>query len=146
MSTGETPAVLDRAFHADVARFHSAIHASWKHLLPCFGIGQRHAYSHQRPVAVRLERGFDVVVRRSSGQVHSLHVNDPAVRFQFQIFTCQMESAAVAVGPLVSYLPLGPRLADAYGHGPPVGAEQPFFGSILVPCFSLVFSRIFFFG
>ena len=53
-------AELDQAFQANVAGFHSVLHAGRKHGSPRLGIRQGHPHSHQGAGPVRLEFRFNV--------------------------------------------------------------------------------------
>jgi hypothetical protein len=101
------------------------------HGRPRLRIGQGHAHGHQSARAVRIESGFNMVVRRLTvGQVHPLHMNNPVVRLKLQKFDGQIESTPFTVRPLVTDLAAGPRLIDADGHGPTFRTEQPFLDSL----------------
>src|ERR1700733_13104166 len=53
-------------------------------------------------------------------------MDDSGEGLQFHIFTCEVESVALAVDPFVANFAAGPRLADADWHGPAFGTKQPF--------------------
>src|ERR1035438_2237834 len=95
---------LEQGFQPSVTRFHSVFHAGRKHGGSRLSIGEGHAHGHSSAVAIRIESGFDVVVRRWIGQVHALDVDNLAVGVKFEIFAGDMKSGAFAVGPLVADL------------------------------------------
>jgi hypothetical protein len=109
-----------------IARLHALIHAGVKHGFPCLRIGQCHAHGHQRARTVRLEAGFDMVVGCRVGQMHTLYVNDPAIRLDFKVFAGEIKPRPVAFGPFVADLPARLRIADADRHRPALGTEHPF--------------------
>src|ERR1700722_505040 len=107
---------LDHSFQPHIARFHSAFHSAREHTCPRLSIGERHSNCHQRSGAVLVKSGFNMVVGRRIWQVHSLDMNDPAIRLEFQKLAGDMEFAASAIRPFVTELAARFRVIDAYGH------------------------------
>jgi hypothetical protein len=59
-------------------------------------------------------------------------MHNSAERFQFEILTSYMESAAFAVRPLVAELSSWLRVIDADRHAPAFRAEQPFLNQLRI--------------
>ncbi len=64
-------------------------------------------------------------VRRWVGQIHSLDVDDPAIRVKLHEFASVIEAAFFRMDPLITELAAGLRFIDTDGHGQAFGAEKP---------------------
>jgi len=116
----------DYFLQANVAGLHAAFHSCRQHCGTRLAVGQGHAHRQQRSSSIRLEPGFDVVVRRGIGQVHALDMDDLAVGHQFQKFTGKTKASALSIGLLVTNFAARSRFIDADGHRPALGAKHPF--------------------
>jgi hypothetical protein len=115
----------DYSLQASVAGLHAAFHSCRQHCGAGLAVGQCHAHRHQRSGSIRLEPGFDMVVRRRIGQVHALDMDDLAVGHKFQKFAGKIKAAALSVCPLLTNFAARSRFVDAHGHRPALGAEHP---------------------
>jgi len=83
------------------------LHTGLDHGLACLSVRQRHSDAHQRTVAFRTECRFNVVIGSGVRQVHAFHMHDSAMRYEFQVFTRDVELMTLSVRPFVRNLPPG---------------------------------------
>src|SRR5581483_9632576 len=104
----ETPRGLKPTFHehcveALVARFHSMLHTGCKHGSARLRIRQSHSHGHERAVALRFKRRFDVVVGCGIRQMHALDMNEPAERLHLEALSREIESLSFVICPFESH-------------------------------------------
>src|SRR5215472_5786376 len=117
--------VADHFFQPDVTVLHAFFHAARKHHGAGLFIRQRHAHCHQGADAIWSKCGFNVILRSGIGQKHAFHVHDLAVRFDFDEFAGDVESAFSWVLPFVAELSSRLCIVDTDRHGPAFWAEHP---------------------
>src|SRR5579871_4436797 len=117
--------VCDHSFQPDVAVLHAFVHTAREHHGASLLIGQRHAHCHQGAGAIWNKSGFNTILRSRIWQKHAFHVDDFAVRPDFDEFAGDVESAFIRVFPFVAEFAADPRLVDANRHSPVFGTEQP---------------------